>query len=457
MVATFIFCIVYFVILFKSTKNRKFAKLFEAITIQVFLFIVSGANVFPFDRLDPGDIGDPNKGFFSGFFLVAIYGLFFIILRGKGKQILNNFVLLFKQPWLGIYLGILAFSVFWSTNPIVTLKAMVGLLFFSIFAVHFARKYNWQELSRLLRWNSTYIALYSIFTALFVPSIGICPKGWCGGFGHPIDLGGIMALGIVLWLLNAFARPKYILRSLACSIMCFFVMQSTNSAGATLVFISLIILLFFTTFLKKLKFTQAFCFFILFLSLFGVVSIWLIDNFDSFLFFFNKDVTISGRIPLWTMLLKTSIKENLWFGYGYNAFWQRWLGNYSPASSVVNAIIGNGRDWVAHAHNGFLDIILNIGLMGFLSFIFLFLSNVVGTIRLIINNKRSDSFLPLIVVTFTFITNLFNSPIIIPSFVWFLFVVITIRLNRFGHKKSEEKYIAVKSKSELRITSQQPL
>ena len=436
MLAVFVFCIVYFVIIFKTTKNKKIFSIFEIITISIFLFIVSGANVFPLDRLDPGDIGDPSKGFFSGLFLLIIYGLFFIVFRGKSKQIFVNFVLLFQQPWLGTYLGVLAFSVFWSENPIVTLKATVGVIFFSIFAVYLAKRYNWQELAKLLRWNSIFIALYSIFTALFVPSIGVCRKGWCGGFGHPIDLGSIMALGIAFWLLHAFSKPKYYLRSLICITICFIVMQSTNSAGSLVVFMTLIILLFFTTLLKRLNFTQAFCFFILLLFLFGVGSIWLLENFDKFLFFFNKDITISGRIPLWTLLLQTSIPERLWFGYGYNAFWQRWLGNYSPASDVVNAIIGNGRDWVAHAHNGFLDIALNIGLIGLLIFTGLFLSNVVRTIRLIISNKRSDSFLPLLILTFTFITNLFNSPIIIPSFNWFLFVIVTIRLNRFGNKRS---------------------
>jgi len=435
MVAVLVFSLIYFVILFKSTKNKKFAAIFEIITVQVFLFTISGANFFPFNRLDPGDIGDPSKGFFSGFILILVYGLFFILFRGKTRQILSNFTLLFQQPWLGIYLGLLTCSIFWSENSIVTLKATIGLLFFSIFAVHFARKYNWQELSQLLRWNSTYIAIYSIFSALFVPTVGICRKGWCGGFGHPIDLGSIMALGISLWLLNAFANPRYYLRSLVFSSICFVVMQFTNSAGALLVCMTLIVLLFFTTFLKKLKFTQAFIVFMVLLSSFGISSIWLMENFENFLSFFKKDITISGRIPLWNLLLQTSIKEHLWFGYGFNAYWQRWMGSESPANNVVINIVGNGRDWVAHAHNGFLDIILNIGVIGLVLFICLFLINVVRTIRLIIRTKRSESFLPLIILTFTFITNLFNSPIIIPSFIWFLFVIVTIRLNNFGYKQ----------------------
>ncbi len=429
LVGILILGIVYFVIIFNLTKNKAIVLFFEKVTKYIFFFIISGANFFPFDRLDPSDIGHHDKGFFSALLLLIVYGAFFILFRGNIKQIFTNFLLLFYQPFLGIYLGLIAFSVFWSENPIVTLKATIGLLFYSIFAVHFARKYNWQKLSKLLRWNYIAIAIYSIFSALFVPSIGICQKGWCGGFGHPIDLGNMMALGVSLWLLHAFSNAQYRLRSLGLSIPCLIVMQFTNSAGALVLFLTLITIIFTTNFLKRLNFPQAFIFFILLLFLFGITSIWLIDNFENILFFLDKDITMSGRVPLWTMLIQTSIKERPWLGYGYNAFWQRWRGNDSPAANVVNVIMGNGRDWVVHAHNGYLEIILNIGLIGLLVFVCLFLINVVRTIRLIISNKRPESFLPLIILTFVFITNLYNPPIIIPSSIWFLFVMITIRLK----------------------------
>ncbi len=422
-------CIVYFVVLFNLTKNRKFAASFEKILLYIFVFIISGANFFPFDRLDPRDIGDNAKGFFSGLLLLIVYATFFILFRGKSKQLVSNFLFLFQQPFLGLYLGLIAFSIFWSENPIVTAKATFGLIFFSMFAVHFARKFKWQELTKIFRWNAIFIAIFSIFSAKLVPSIGLCDKGWCGGFGHPIDLGYLMSIGFALWILQALSNPRYRIRSICLSALCFIVMQFTNSAGALLVFATLTILVLTTSFFKRLNFTQAFIFFLFLLSSLGTVSIWLISNLENFLLLFEKDVTLSGRIPLWTILLQTKIQERLWFGFGYNAFWQRWRGNDSPAAGVVNAVVGNGRDWVAHAHNGYLDIVLNIGLVGLVIFMVLFLTNVTQTIRLIVNTKRPESFLPLIILTFVFITNFSHSPIIIPSFNWFLFVVATVRLN----------------------------
>lgn len=258
LLGTFVFGIVYFLALFQLAKNKRFALFLENIAEYVFLVIISGANFFPLDRLDPSDLGDPEKGFYSGLLLVIVYALFFILFRGTRKQLLHNFGFLFRQPVLGIYFGIIIFSVFWSENPEATLRATLGILFISIFAVHFARKYEWRDLSRLLRWNSTLIAIYSIFSAALIPSVGICEKGWCGGFGHPISLGNIMALGFTLWTLNALFNSQYFWRSLAMSLLCFTVLQFTNSAGALLLLFVLLITLLISLFLKKTKLHPSF-------------------------------------------------------------------------------------------------------------------------------------------------------------------------------------------------------
>lgn len=431
--------LVNFLVIFDITKNKRVAAIFETITERVFLVIISGANFFPLDRLDPGDIGDPEKKLFSGLLLLMVYGMFFILFRGTKQRLLQNFLLLFQQPALGAYLTIIISSVFWSENPPATLQAAFGLLFFSLFVVYFAKKYEWQKLCKLLRWNCILIAIYSVYTALFVPSIGITDKGWCGGFGHPIGLGNMMALGITLWLLNAFANSKYLLKSLGLSILCLIVLINTNSAGAYVLLFMLITVLIATTFLRTFSFSLAFSFFVFLLFLFGFATFWLISNIDNLLFLLNKDITMSGRVPLWNMLIERSIPERPWFGYGYQGFWQRWRGDDSPAIDVVNAIMGSGRDWIAHSHNGFIEIVLNMGLVGLLIFICLFLINTIKSIRLIVTNKSAESFMPLIILMYVFITNIYNPPIIGPGYCWFLFLLITIRLNIGSQKIMNKK------------------
>ena len=72
----------------------------------------------------------------------------------------------------------------------------------------------------------------------------------------------------------------------------------------------------------------------------------------------GKDATLTGRVPLWH-LVDEEIGRNLFLGYGYQAFWTE----ASPEAWRVWARAG----WMApHAHNGFRDVLLNFGLLGFL-------------------------------------------------------------------------------------------
>lgn len=68
--------------------------------------------------------------------------------------------------------------------------------------------------------------------------------------------------------------------------------------------------------------------------------------------------SLTGRSAIWGILLRYS-SEHLWTGAGYGSFWQ--IGYNSPIWKYTN-------DWVAqrgsHGHNGYLDLLVTIGLPG---------------------------------------------------------------------------------------------
>ena len=69
------------------------------------------------------------------------------------------------------------------------------------------------------------------------------------------------------------------------------------------------------------------------------------------------DATFTGRTDIWQFAL-TRIPSHLFFGYGFSAFWN----SESVRSAAVDA-----NSWVgqaAHAHNGYLDAALSMGLPG---------------------------------------------------------------------------------------------
>jgi len=67
----------------------------------------------------------------------------------------------------------------------------------------------------------------------------------------------------------------------------------------------------------------------------------------------GRDSTLTGRTQLWAQLLDMSVSP--WFGEGYESFW---LGNR------LQVLQETGDENVHQAHNGYLQVYLDLGLVG---------------------------------------------------------------------------------------------
>jgi O-antigen ligase len=70
----------------------------------------------------------------------------------------------------------------------------------------------------------------------------------------------------------------------------------------------------------------------------------------------GRDYTLTGRTEIWAVLLQ-SVQKHPMLGYGYSAFW---MGMTGESSLVYMTIHWN----FAYAHNGFLEVLLQVGLVG---------------------------------------------------------------------------------------------
>lgn len=72
----------------------------------------------------------------------------------------------------------------------------------------------------------------------------------------------------------------------------------------------------------------------------------------------DDPASFTGRAQIWPLLLEYA-RDHLWTGAGYMSFWQ--IGNASPIWAMTN-------NWIAstqgHGHNGYLDILVTLGLPG---------------------------------------------------------------------------------------------
>ena len=73
--------------------------------------------------------------------------------------------------------------------------------------------------------------------------------------------------------------------------------------------------------------------------------------------FFDDPASLTGRVQIWPMLLRYAA-NHLFLGSGYGSFWE--IGDASPINN-------DGPHWltkIAHAHNGYLDLLVQVGIVG---------------------------------------------------------------------------------------------
>jgi len=79
----------------------------------------------------------------------------------------------------------------------------------------------------------------------------------------------------------------------------------------------------------------------------------------------NRNETLTGRTQIWGHVWE-AIQNRPWLGYGFNSFWptQAELTQFPEASSIWSKLA-----WPAfHAHNGYLDLVLSLGILGVFAF-----------------------------------------------------------------------------------------
>jgi len=129
----------------------------------------------------------------------------------------------------------------------------------------------------------------------------------------------------------------------------------------------------------------------------GMAGVWLIGNMESALTAMGKDPTLTGRTPMWNTLIGTAMERPA-LGYGYSAFW---LGKVGASGRALEAI---GWD-TPGAHNGYIDLTLQLGLAGLLTFAIGFAIHFGRSVSALRRTHTAHAFWPLLFLTFMLLYN----------------------------------------------------
>ncbi len=411
----------------------------------VFVLFLSTGAIIPLLRKESGVIFDPVQGdlIIQGLWFGA-YLVTFSLLLLRLKQTSTGAVFQDKLIWLLLILALL--SVIWSASPYVTLRRTAALFGSSAFGIYLASRYTRQEIISLVAWALGLSAVLSLVFVLLLPAYGLHHDllhngAWRGIYVHKNALGRFMSLAAATWLLYSISKT------------------GTSTRGYTA---KLIILTIFTEllFLSRSK-TSIIVFFLLmpllmlFLFRLGrrrqvlhVIVIVLLIGSSAFLLICNPvlglehkmlnvpasiselDYTLTGRTVLWQAVWDM-IGQRPWLGYGYSAFW---LGYEEPSGNLWRML----RWEPPNAHNGYLDLWLQLGLAGLSIFIISLVINLFKTMVLLRRKTGVFECFSLIFILFLIINNFAESFIFVQNCLfWILYVTITTKVNIDYQKRRE--------------------
>ena len=270
-----------------------------------------------------------------------------------------------------IYCGL---SAIWSPVESATLKKTVqffGLILFSYAIQCDARPWNYHV--KIILAALTCIEISSFFVAIFIPSIGIDDYfgyAWRGIVAGKNGLGAIAALSTLLWL--ALGNKEYVNKKLywagiLLSLLC--VVMSKSSTGILMTLMGCVI--FFILNKKYIGSPLGLQRIVIAISMFVLTLLhWHFiqegefpdrtDIVTPIAQIFGKTSDLTGRSDIWEPLM-IEIQKHWLLGVGYGAFW---LGPGSPSQPILDSLT-----WIPlQGHNGYLDLLNELGIVGCIIF-----------------------------------------------------------------------------------------
>lgn len=326
-----------------------------------------------------------------------------------------------SRYWLPVVALTLA-SAGWSASPSTSLMWAIGLLGTTLIGLQLGSAFELDDQLRMLAVVLVAAGVASVAVVVLAPGLGVMQDSavgsWKGVFSHKNMLGHCMALSGIACAILAQGGRRLAVVGLALSVTLAVCSRSLSALALLLVGLTGLRLL------GAVRSTSRRCRLALSaVAASGVVLSALAARYegDFLLAALGKSGTVGDRLSLWGAVWP-AILERPWFGYGYAGFWR-------VAESEFPAVTGI-RWRPEHAHNGFLDLTLGLGLVGTVAFVISFVALARGALLFIRSGDSHRAWPVLFLVVFV-VGNLFESSLLQANRLdWALYVAVAATLAR---------------------------
>jgi exopolysaccharide production protein ExoQ len=408
----------------KTGRTKAFAWTMDWERLFVIATLVFSTGAFV--TLLPGDFGleDAAQGEKAAQVIWSIIYLITIKLIWKRRQ--EFFTVLKRDKFLLALVGWGTASFLWSLVPSVTARhslALIGTLFFG---VYLTLRFDLRQRLNLIFLALAVTIAASLIACILFPDYGIAvdqftdEKSWQGVFSHKNELAGV----IVFAVMTLSVLKKGVIKLLYLPVLVgAFVLTLATRAMTSIVYFPLALLT--TSFARRFQYKGKARKKLLVLVFVAIVlcGYGLYYNWENITESLGKDPNMSGRVLLWVLSIP-QIAQRPIAGYGLDGFWYDQDG---PAGEIRS---GSGWLEAPNAHNGIINLWLDLGLIGVFLFLTSYSISLSNTVRLMIRNRSPETIWYLVFLLFLFLYSLTETSFMIRNdFFWILYISTAVAVR----------------------------
>jgi O-antigen ligase len=328
------------------------------------------------------------------------------------------------SPLLVALCALAGASVLWSVDPDTTVRRAVAVVLTSLCGIALAARLDWPGLARALAVCFAAVALASLFVGVFVPSVGrmtdIFPGSWRGLWSEKNWLGDMMAMGFALFgAAVALDRARSRLWLGFAGLALLLVLLSTSktslvalaAGAAALVFVWLA---------RRGPAAGVAMVWLAVVALAGVGAVAILAP-GLAIGALGKDATLTGRTFIWAAAVRV-IHQRPWLGFGYGAVWDN-LDAWGPLTRIIDEAGFRPR----HAHSSWIEMALNLGLVGLGLWALWFAQTLVRALAAVFTSRAAYLALPFLTV-YGLISLTESLTLIWNDLRWVVFTAVAVKL-----------------------------
>jgi O-antigen ligase len=355
--------------------------------------------------------------------LIALW----FIHRARTDRSFARFFQVTKRNWiLAIFLLISLASLAWSVNLTTSIYRLTVVVCASWIAANLGLRARFLEIVDYITVVLMFLVAMSLAVVVILPEFGVMGNvpyvgSWRGIYWHRNYLGSAMAFANILFLYRVvnLTPKKFLSKALPGIFYLISALLVVMSRSATGVIVLVILHGAFALAwawarwqgrLSPLHYTLAGAF----LCAAGTM---IFLNLDFLFGLLGRTTTLTGRVPLWKFILENVLVDSPWLGFGFGALW---------ADRAFRVYMQESLQWdypVLTGDNGFVDVLLYVGIPGLAVFMLALLQAIVRFVSYAWTQRTLTACIPLVFMVYALAANITLSHFFeIESFTWMVIV-----------------------------------